>query len=212
MKLLPLILLATSCLVGTTASAAPPAVNLQVEWRWVDSTLSAAALAGVRDGATVIGTAGSVSPHGALVTSSVPPAQPPVQRLTVLNGQSTRLQLDSTETLQWQPSSLDLDPGAPSATAAHRVRVKPQPAQPRQAQSISLTPTWAGGRAPVRVEFSLRQDGTELASTVLLPMERWQTVARTGTPAAAPERGVVSSRSAEGRPERELQLRIAVQP
>lgn len=196
------------------ALAAPPAVNLQLELRWVDSSLPAAATAGVRDGATVIGTAGSVSPRGAIVTSSAAPPTSPVQRFTVLNGQATSLQLDSREPLQWVPGSIDVDPyAATPASAVRRVRMHPVQDERRSAQSIHLTPSWPGGRAPVRVEFKVRQDGSELQSTVLVPMERWQTVARTGNATPAPaERGTVSSRDAEGQAGRELQLRIGVQP
>lgn len=217
MKSLPLLrhaLLALGLSAPVLATAAPPAVNLLVELRWVDSTLPASAIAGVRDGATVTGTAGSVSPRGAIVTSSSTPQASPVQRFTVLNGQSTRLQLEGRESLQWAPSSVDVDPYASSASAAHRVRLRPtQQGERRGDQSVSLTPSWPGGRAPVRVEFTVKQDGSALQSTVLVPMERWQTVARSGSSPNAPaERGTVSSRDAEGQMGRELQLRIGVQP
>ena len=53
-----------SLLLPVLSHAAPPAVQLLVELRWVDSALPPSAQAGVRDGAVVVGTAGSVSPRG----------------------------------------------------------------------------------------------------------------------------------------------------
>ena len=50
--------------------AAEPRVNLWVELRWVDSRVSQAAIAGLRDGAVVVGTGGAVSPRGAIVLST----------------------------------------------------------------------------------------------------------------------------------------------
>ncbi len=68
--LLPLILL------PALAAAAPPAVQLVVELRWVDSNLPPAAQAAVRDGAVVVGTAGSVSPRGPGFVTSRPRPRP----------------------------------------------------------------------------------------------------------------------------------------
>ncbi|WP_204280290.1 hypothetical protein, partial [Raoultella ornithinolytica] len=69
-------------LLPARLAAAPPAVQLLVELRWVDSRLAPAAVAAVRDGAVVVGTAGSVSPRGpGVVTSTAAAPPPPVQRL-----------------------------------------------------------------------------------------------------------------------------------
>lgn len=201
---LPLFALALA-LAPLLAAAAPPAVTLLVEWRWVETPLSPAARAGVRDGATVIGTAGSVSPHGAVVTSSTPPAVSPVQRLSVLNGQPARFRLETREPLQWVESVVELSPRP-------RIYASPRQAERRTVQSIELTPTWLGGRAPVRVAFRVAQDGSGIESTAQIAMDRWQTVAQ-HSPAAGPaERGTIRSDDAAGTPQRELQLRVSVQP
>jgi len=197
------------------AAAAPPAVHLVVEWRWVDSNLPPAAQAAVRDGAVVIGTAGSVSPRGpGVVTSTVaPPPTVPGQRVIVLNGQRAGVRLTTREPLEWVDVVAEIDPAAGPASAPRRLYASPRSGERRTSQNFSVTPTWPGGRAPVRVEFDIDDDGQALQSTLQLPMERWQTVARSGGPLVAPAtKGTLSSADAAGRPERELQLRVSVQP
>lgn len=201
-------------LLPLAAAAAPPAVSLVVELRWVDSNLPPAAQAGVRDGAVVVGTAGSVSPRGpGVVTSTVQTAPPPVQRLLVLNGQRASTRLTTREPLQWVDAVVELDPSAGPASAPHRLYASPRQSERRTTQSFTFTPTWPGGRAPVRVEFSVDAGDQAFQSTLDLPLERWQTVARSGGAAMQPApRGTVSSRDAAGQPERELQLRVSLQP
>ena len=205
-------------LLSPLAMAAPPAVPLVVELRWVDSNLPPVAQAGVRDGAVVIGTAGSVSPRGAVVTSTAQPAPQPVQRLLVLNGQRASLRLTTREPLQWVDAVVEIDPSAGTAGAAgptsapRRIYASPRQGERRATQTFTVTPTWPGGRAPVRVEFSVDDGDSAFQSTLDLPMERWQTVARSGGTAAPAPRGTLSSGDAAGRPERELQLRVSVQP
>ncbi|MGM9481663.1 hypothetical protein ACS5PN_10825 [Roseateles sp. NT4] len=192
------------------AAAAPPAVTLLVELRWVDSNLPPAALAGVRDGAVVVGTAGAVSPRGpGVVTSTAQAAPQPGQRVQVLNGQRASTRLTTSEPLQWVDTLVELDP---ATRTPQRVYANPRSGERRRTQSFAVTPTWAGGRAPVRVEFSVDDDGHEFQSTLELPMERWQTVARSGGGASPAPKGTISSADATGRPERELQLRVSLQP
>jgi hypothetical protein len=204
-----------SCLLPLLAAAAPPAVPLVVELRWVDSNLPPAAQAGVRDGAFVVGTAGSVSPRGpGVVTSTAAAAPQQVQRLNVLNGQRASLKLTTREPLQWVDVAVELDPSAGPASAPRRVYASPRTGERRSTLSFAVTPTWPGGRAPVRVAFDIDDDGNALQSTLDLPMDRWQTVARSGDAVAPAPRGTLSSGDATGRPGRELQLqlRVSVQP
>ncbi len=205
--LLPLILL------PALAAAAPPAVQLVVELRWVDSNLPPAAQAAVRDGAVVVGTASSVSPRGlGVVTSTAQAAPAPVQRLLVLNGQRAGLRLTTREPLQWVDAVVEVAPAGGPASAARRVYASPRQGERRSTQSFAVTPTWPGGRAPVRVEFAVDDGDQAFQSTLNLPLERWQTVARSGGTQAPAPRGTVSSADAAGHPERELQLRVSVQP
>lgn len=195
------------------AAAAPPAVTLLVELRWVDSQLPGAAQAGVRDGAVVVGTAGAVSPSGpGVVTSTRPAAPPPSQRLSVLNGQRAGLRLQTREPLRWEADiAVAMEPGARPG-ARPRVYASPRPVEHVVTQGFAVTPTWPGGDAPVRVAFEVDADGQQWQSVLDLPLQRWQTVARQGGADAPAPRGTVSSRDATGQPERELQLRVSVSP
>ncbi|MBV8036230.1 hypothetical protein [Roseateles sp.] len=200
-------------LLPLSAAAAPPAVTLVVELRWVDSNVAGAALAGVRDGAVVVGTAGAVSPRGpAVVTSTATAAPAVVQRLLVLNGQRASLRLAAREPLQWVDAVVELDPSAGPASAPRRLYASPRQGERRTAQSFTVTPSWPGGRAPVRVAFDVDTGDEAFQSTLDLPLQRWQPVARSGGGASPAARGTVSSRDAAGQPERELQLRVSLQP
>lgn len=213
MKRRPLLLMA---LAAPWAAAAPPAVQFIVELRWVDSNLPPAAQAAVRDGAVVIGTAGSISPRGAgVVTSTAAPPPQQVQRLNVLNGQRGVQRLTTREPLQWVEAVVEIDPTSRTPRTPRtlqRVYASPRSGERRTTQSFSVTPTWPGGNAPVRVEFDVDEDGSAVQSTLQLPLGRWQTVARSGSTAAPAPKGTLRSADAAGRPERELQLRVSLQP
>ncbi|MBA4216627.1 MAG: hypothetical protein C0460_04770 [Methylibium sp.] len=208
------VLLLTCLLLPARLAAAPPAVQLLVELRWVDSRLAPAAVAAVRDGAVVVGTAGSVSPRGpGVVTSTAAAPPPPVQRLLVLNGQRAALRLTTREPLQWVDAFIEIDPSAAPASAARRVYAGPRQGERQAVQRFSVTPTWPGGNAPVRLAFEVEDGEVDIQSTLDLPMQRWQTVARSGgSGMAAPARGTLSSTDAAGLPKRELQLRVSLQP
>lgn len=197
-------------LLPALANAAPPAIQLLVELRWVDITLPPSAQAGMRDGATVVGTGGSVSPRGpGVVTSTTGPAvSVPTQRLLVQNGQRADARMTTREPLQWVDTVVELE----ASGATRRIHANPRPQERNVTHSFMVTPTWAGGTAPVRVLFDVQEGDNAFRSTLDLPMERWQAVARLGGGAAPPAaRGTVSSRDAAGQPERELQLRVSIQ-
>ncbi|KQV53103.1 hypothetical protein ASC95_10080 [Pelomonas sp. Root1217] len=207
MKRRPLLLLT---LASPWAAAAPPAVPLIVELRWVDSNLPPAAQAAVRDGAVVVGTAGSISPRGAgVVTSTAAPAPQQIQRLTVLNGRRATLTLTTREPLQWVDAVVEIDP---TTRTPQRVYASPRSAERHMTQSFTVTPNWPGGKAPVQVDFDIDQHDHAFQSTLQLPLDRWQTVARSGSVASPAPKGTLSSGDAAGRPERELQLRVSIQP
>lgn len=205
MKRRPLFLL---MLMPLLANAAPPEVQLLVELRWVDTLLPPSAQAGVRDGATVVGTAGAVSPRGpGVVTSTAPAVSLPTQRLLVQNGQRADVRLTTREPLQWVDTTVELD----ASHATRRVYARPATQERAVTHSFMVTPTWAGGAAPVRVVFDVQEGDNAFRSTLDLPMERWHTAARIGGATPAAPRGTVSSRDAAGQPERELQLRVSIQ-
>jgi hypothetical protein len=199
--------------LGAQAASAPQQ-NLWVEFRWTQSTLSPAALGGVRDGALVVGTAGSVSPQAGVIASTRPAdegvAEVP-QRLLVLNGQLARVQWTEQQTLQWVDAAVDLPLDGARAGSSTRVIAAPRTASLQTAHGFAIRPQWPGGRQPVRVEFEAL-GATALLSTVSLPLDQWVTVARSGAAVRAPTPGVVSSRDAQGVPGRDLQLRVSIAP
>lgn len=200
--LLPLLLL------PALTQAAPPAVQLLVELRWVDSALPPSAQAGVRDGAVVVGTAGAVSPRGpGVVATTVPAVSVPTQRLLVQNGERANARLTTREPLQWVDTTVEL---AADGTR-RRIYANPRPQERQVVQSFMVTPTWPGGDAPVRVIFDVEDGSSTYQSTLSLPMGRWQAAARSGGSTAPAPRGTVSSRDAAGQPERELQMRVSIQ-
>ncbi|RTL40507.1 MAG: hypothetical protein EKK53_15050 [Burkholderiales bacterium] len=198
-------------LIGTSvaAEAALPAVTLLVELRWVESALAPAAQAGVRDGAVVVGTGGAVSPQGpGVVTATAGAAAEPPQALRVANGERAQLRLTTREPLQWLDTVAELSPQG----SVRGLYARPQAGTREAVRSITVLPSWAGGRAPVRLAFQVDEDGHAVTSTRDLPLERWQTVAQTGGATPPAPRGTTRSTDAVAKPERALQVRVSILP
>lgn len=204
-----------------------PARNLWVELRWVESQMSAAALAGVRDGAVVVGTAGAVSPRGQVVMGSTQrdTTIQSLPRLLVLNGRSASVQLAESAPVQWLDYGIEAEAGTRGAPASSaKVYAVPRSSvQTTRSRGFSVSPRWAGGQQPVLVELrgQLSQPAdegggatqqTELLSTVQLPLGQWLTIARSGAGLQAQQRGTLSTRDAEPSVLRELQLRVDLAP
>jgi hypothetical protein len=234
----PLACLALSLMLLLNARAGAdsgPRRNLWVELRWVDTSLSNAALSGVREGAVVLGTAGSVSPRGgvALTTrrESSSNSQQVQQRVLVLNGSTARLRLSEQVPVQWMDFGLQVDTGA---TTAARALAVPRSGAVEMLSEFSVSPQWPGGQQPVRVNVQVQQgrapgaegssvplnpathpqasQSTQVQSTISLPLGEWLTIARSGLRAESQERGTLSSRDAEGRASRDLQIKVELAP
>lgn len=207
--------------VAGWASAAErlPAVNLWVELRWVTSSLAPATQAAVRDGAVVVGTGGVVSPRGSVTVAETVAGKDSgrqqvqgLQRLQVLNGQRASVQLRQTEPWQWLDAVVELDP-AQAASQARRVFASPRQGERVVQQGYRVGVAWPGGTQPVRVEFGVEQGaGVTVESTVLLPLNEWRSVARSGGAGPAEPRGAITSRAAEPVSGQELQIRVALAP
>lgn len=212
-------------LLSALASAQTlPRRNLWVELRWVETQVSAAAVAGVRDGAVVLGTAGSVSPKGQVVLGTEKRSSDfqLLPRLLVLNGQTASVRLSETTAVQWLDYGVELDAatrGTPASGA--KVYAAPRTITVGHSRGLSVSPRWPGGRQPVQVELrtELSQPGeagassqTQLVSTLQLPLGEWLTVARSGQSLQRQTGGTLSSRDAEVSSLRELQLRVDLAP
>ena len=203
-------------LAGLAREPAGPQRNLLVELRWVESSMSGSALAGVREGAVVLGTGGSVSPRPGLSldTRNRESQQAVVQRLLVLNGRPASIQLSEPQPVQWLDYAVQLAPGQQSMAAGARVVAAPRSGTVERLRGFVITPHWPGGTKPVTAELkALNPEAggqTEVLSTVQLPLEEWLTVARSGAALRRQESGTLSSRDAEMQTTRELQLRISL--
>ncbi len=203
-----------------------PARNLWVELRWVEGRVSAAAVAGVRDGALVLGTDGAVSPRGQILlgTQGQQTREQRLDRLLVLNGRSARIRLEEQRPLQWLDYQLRM---GPDGQGPARIDLQPRELWQSIASGFSLTPRWPGGGAQVEVELHIEspQPATgsaspaaapaaqqQLHSTVALGLGQWLTIARSGQALQREAAGTLSSRSAEAQTLRELQLRVDLAP
>lgn len=222
--LISLLLLFALC--AQASAQALPRKNLWVELRWVETQVSAAAVAGVRDGAVVLGTAGSVSPRGQVVisTDKRESGMQLLPRLLVLNGASASVQLSEMTPVQWLDYGVEASPttgGSPTGGA--KVYAVPRSGISTQTRSVSVSPRWPGPRQPVTVELRTQLDQaatdpaaprqqTLLLSTVQLPLGEWLTIARSGASLQTQQRGTLSTRDAEASVLRELQLRVDIAP
>lgn len=226
MRALTFLLALSLSLASGLAAAAErlPQRNLWVELRWVESTLSAAAAAGVRDGAVVVSTGGSYSPRGQVVLSTESGSRiQALPRLLVLNGGTASVQLSESAPVQWLDYGIEADAstrGSPASGA--KVYAVPRSGMATQGRlAVSVSPRWGGGQQPVQLKLSTQsqqageggaQRQTEIVSSVQLPLGQWITVARSGGASAVPQRGTLSTRDAEPVTQRELQLRVDLAP
>ena len=214
----------------TPLRAQGPKQNLQVEMRWVESELSGATVAGLRDGSTVVSTGGSVSARGgvSLSTENREQRQQLFPRLLVLNGSQASFTMTESTPIQWVDVALDRQQGE----QRDRVVVVPRQGMAERVRGIVVRPRWPGGRSPVDVEVrasdqaQMPQGGaygttlpdgqqrpsTDVLSTVQAPLGIWVTIARTGSGSSRASRNTYSTRDAEVQKLRELQLRVDVAP
>ncbi|MCV2356083.1 hypothetical protein LNV09_18225 [Paucibacter sp. B2R-40] len=169
-----------------------PRQNLWVEVRWVDSAVSGAAMAAIRDGSVVVGTAGSVSSRGSVGFNTQRRDEQQVQRLLVLNGDQASVQLTETTPVQWLDFGVQFDAAAGGAGGAggatplpaaggansnvNRGWAVPRQGVTEQTQGFTVTPHWPGGQQPVRVE--LRAQGSSGSGNLLQGQSQAQTQAQ----------------------------------
>lgn len=218
MKIQPVFAALLALLAAEPAAASGPTQNLWIEVRWVDSVVSGAAVAALRDGAVVVGTAGSISARGGAGVSTQRRDEQQVQRLLVLNGHQASVRLTEQTSVQWLDFGVQFDTGgANPGASANRGWAVPRNGVTEQTQGFSVTPHWPGGQQPVRVELRAQgsdalQSQADVLSTVSVALGQWLTVARSGAALQRQQRGVTSSRSAEAQTARELQLRVDLAP
>lgn len=209
--------------------AAPPRVNLAVEWRWSEAApRRPGAPAAAGPGAVVTSTLGSTAPPqgqvtvraGAPAAAFALPALP--ARVVLANGGLARVRL--AEALPLQSVQAWQEPAGRGAVLV--------PSWAESVQALELRVRWPGGRAAADVELEVEQalppssDGStpsarreRLATRAWVPVGEWVTVAAwggasggaagTATPGDAT---VVSTSALEARTARVLQLRLSPLP
>jgi hypothetical protein len=198
------------------AQAALPAVNLQVQWRWVDVEPvpdERPSIPGV-----VVGTSSLQAGRGTQTWRvTVDDGGPELaQQLSLRNGGRARLRLTETEPVAWLEMAV-LPQGRAAALRQRWVQ---------RVSAMAVRASWPGGLRSVDVELQAETGEAaigspvqrQLATQLLVPPGQWVTVARSVSDVApSPSRSPggtakgarsLGSRDAERRPQRELQLRI----
>lgn len=221
--------------LAPAVQAAPPAVNLRIELRWRQEPAAA-----LTPGTVVIRSDGSqVDPRGPGQQWRTEPAEgdgfSPGGRLpllTVRNGAAVRVALThwrAQSDTEWRWRSDTTTAAAAAASGAQgsgQAELRGRNSWQPDTASLSLQPSWPGGRQPVSLRYSLSLPQTTEASSaegpaplmegsgeLLLPLGSWTPLGQWApTPAAARHGGVsYSTRDAHPEPEggiRWLEVRV----
>jgi hypothetical protein len=210
-------------LAGTAAwaqkSKAPltaAARDLTIELRQVREGQEGSDAATAATGATYAAGAAGTASHGADFSP---------QQVRVRSGEKASLSLNQSQPLQWvqriETASASLSAASASASSQSG-GVTQAVTWMESGQSLSVTPHWAGGKQPAKLEIEMLaahvDDRTgadlpatqrrHLSTTVTAPLNQWVTLATTGK-AAKP--GTYSSAgSSEGRTL--VQIRVSAEP
>ncbi len=181
---LPLAALALACLLPTVALAEAPKRDLTIELRQVKEGHEGADAPG---GAYTVGTA----PRG---TEWAP------QQVRVRSGEKASLRLNQSMPMQWvqkiESQSATLSAAGTSASS-NAGGVTQAVTWMESGQSLTVTPHWAGGKRPVKLEIELQAAAVDertssdlpatnrqqLSTTVTAPLQQWVTIASTGASA-----------------------------
>lgn len=168
--------------------------------------------------------AGTTYTAGSAGTASHGPEISP-QQVRVRSGEKASLSLNQSQPLQWvqriETASASLSAASASASSQSG-GVTQAVTWMESGQSLSVTPHWAGGKQPVKLEIEMLaahvddRTGTDLpatqrrhlSTTVTAPLNQWVTLATSGK---TPKPGTYSSAgSSEGRVL--VQIRVSAEP
>ncbi len=181
---LPLAALALACLLPAMALAEAPRRDLTIELRQVKEVHEGADASG---GAYTVGTA----PRGAELAP---------QQVRVRSGEKASLRLNQSMPMQWvqkiESQSATLSAAGTSASS-NAGGVTQAVTWMESGQSLTVTPQWAGGKRPVKLEIELQASAVDertssdlpatnrkhLSTTITAPLQQWVTIASTGASA-----------------------------
>lgn len=199
-------------LAPLAATAAPPKLDLTVELRQVKE--------GQEDqDSPQAGSGGSYTAGPANRTAEFAP-----QQVRVRNGEKAQLQINQSMPMQWaqkiESQSATLT-AAGSSASSNAGGVTQAITWMESGQSLSVTPSWPGGKQAVKVEIEAQASAVDertssdlpatarhrYSTTVSVALNRWVTIARSGQASRA---GSYSSAGAtEGR--RLTQIRVSTE-
>lgn len=186
-----------------------PAVNLRIEWRWVETSRAAAQGLDAHGGVSV-GTGGVRDAGGSVTLRAQGRTQDSElqQQMLVLNGGRASLRLAHDEPRTWV--ELFSTPRGSGAVLRQ--------GWVEAGRGVELRPRWRGGdmldlelvtemATPPDEAQAVRRES--LVTELRLRFDEWATVARSGAQQRTAERGTLSTRDVERSRQRELQLRVA---
>ena len=200
------------CLVCVAAHAAPPKLDLTVELRQIQE--------GQEDpDSPQAGSGGTYTAGPASRTTAFAP-----QQVRVRNGEKASLQINQSMPMQWaqkiESQSATLTAAGTSASS-NAGSITQAVTWMESGQSLSVTPSWPGGKQAVRLEIEAQASTVDertssdlpattrqrYSTTVSVALNRWVTIARSGQAARA---GSYSSAAAtDGR--RLTQIRVSTE-
>jgi opacity protein-like surface antigen len=200
-------------LMALAAAAQPaerlPAVNLRIEWRWVET--SRAATQGLDGhGGVSVGTGGVRDGGGSVTLRAQSRTQDNevLQQMLVMNGGRASLRLAHDEPRTW----VELFSTSRGSGAVLRQ------GWVESGRGVELRPRWRGGDmldVELAADMATSPDEAQavrresLVTELRLRFGEWATVARSGALQRTAERGALSTRDVERSTQRELQLRVA---
>jgi hypothetical protein len=214
------LVLSAAGMAAAPALAEVPQRNLLVAWRLQSTDTAMQAERGVRQGEIRVDSRSGMSGQGVLTWSNHhgQDSRQGTLQVMVLNGASARLTLSQQQpSVHWQ--FLVSDPRSP------QVQALGQTVWVTREQGLRVRPVWSGGRSPVRLEFEVQgevADATQRtrpddprpqlqsSAVVLVPLDQWTVVARSGQQAQRQQQGSYASAEASQDGHSTLEIKVSL--
>lgn len=222
------------------AQAELPQRNLLVSWRLQSTDQAEQADRGLRHGEVRVDSRSGMSGQGVVTWSSIQgqDSRQGQMQLLVLNGSPARLTWSQQQpSVHWQ--FLATEPRSAFSPTGPQAQVPSQGPSlvPSQVQALGQTvwitreqglrvrPVWAGGRSGVRLEFEVQSpmaDALERSrpdapapqvhssAVVLVPLDQWTVVARSGQQTQRQQRGTYASTEASQDGHTTLEIKVSL--
>lgn len=201
------------CMASMAAQAAPPKVNLTVELRQV------------KEGQEDQDNPQAGNSGGFTVGTANRAVEFAPQQVRVRNGEKASLQINQSMPMQWvqkiESQSATLSAAGTSASNTSG-GVTQAVTWMESGQSLTVTPSWPGGKQAVKVEIEAQASAVDertssdlpatsrqrYSTTVSAPLNQWVTIARSGQAARAGSYSSAGSSAASSDGRRLTQIRV----